>query len=113
MAVSFQGLQETCVTFKTEGVVETGDIVKMYANGTVKLCDLGDQIVGVVKSARAGYASVQIHGAVTLSYTGNAPGLGWRTVDADDAGGVSLSSTGRNVLIVSVDSAAHTLTMIF
>ena len=112
MAVSFHGMRESYLTFLTNGTVNCGDTVKMYANDTVKTCADGDQIIGVVKSVRNGYATVQVTGTVTMGYTGNAPTVGLRMIDADGSNGASIAANGRTVLVLSVDTTAGTFTAI-
>ena len=47
---------------------------------------------------------------VTAGYTGGAPALGWSGLAADGAGGVKSSESGREFLVVDVDTSAQTVT---
>jgi hypothetical protein len=47
---------------------------------------------------------------VTAGYTGSAPALGWSGLAADGSGGVKTSETGREYLVVDVDTDAQTVT---
>ena len=112
MAVSFSGINENYVTFKVNGEVNSGDLVTMHSNDTVKACANGDSIVGVARSVRNGYASVQITGVVTIKYVTNAPGLGIRPMEAHASDEAVISQTGRRLLVVSQDQANGVFTAI-
>ena len=112
MSVSLNGINEKYITFCANGTLTEGLPVKMYSNNTVAACSDGDQVIGIVKSVRNGYATVQVSGTVTLGYTGTAPTVGLRIIDADGSGGVSIASSGRQVLVVSVDTTAAKVTAI-
>ena len=79
----------------------------MSGNGRVAACADGDSFCGVIETVRKGVAGVQLHGFAELSYTGEAPALGFTGLQANGQGGVKAAGT-RTYLVVSVDPAAKT-----
>lgn len=116
MSISYQGIGQWCATFACSSMTE-GKVVKIgSSNETVAACSAGDNFCGVVTSvAHDGSAcSVQLGGFVTVGYSGTAPGLGFSSLVANAAGGVAAAGegqTGRSYLVVSVDTAAKTVTI--
>lgn len=111
--VSFKGLQETFVTFKsalTRGTDEN-KFVKMSSTETVELCSTGELFIGKVVSindaaSASGICSVQEGGYFhDISYSGTAPSLGKEDllVSGDpsvlyEAGNLSYSGVAVNVV---------------
>lgn len=112
MSVSFNGFNEKLLTFKCAAEITAGYPVKISANGTVAACASGDELCGVAVESDSSYSSVKLCGVVTLPYTGStAPSLGYTSLAADGAGGVSVpASGGRTYLVLSLDSTAGTVT---
>ena len=57
-------------------------------------------------------AAVQLRGYVQAAYTGTAPALGFASLVADGSGGLRVAGTGetgRNCLVVSVDTTGKTM----
>ena len=48
--------------------------------------------------------SVVLGGMVTAPYTGTAPALGWSGLSANGTGGVQANTSGRECLVVDVDT---------
>lgn len=111
MSISFGGVGELCVTFKTNGSVTKGCPVKMSANDTVAACADGDRMIGVaIDVSNDGYATVQLAGFVTMSYTGTAPTVGYAALVANGNGGLKTVSTGGGeYLVLDVDASANTV----
>ena len=109
MKVCFEDIGHMSATFAAESG-EGGEPVKLCGNGTVCACADAEAFCGVVESLRGGYAAVQLHGFITLPYSGSAPALGFTALAADGNGGVKASSGGRSYLVVSVDSAVQCVT---
>ena len=108
MKISFDSIGEKLATFAAaEGLAE-GAPCKVTASGTVGACSAGDKFCGVSGSVRAGAAAVVLGGLAELPYTGTAPALGWTKLAADGAGGVKAADSGREVLVVTVDTGAKT-----
>ena len=107
MSISFKGLGENVVTFKTYTAV-VGSPVTVIANDLVSKSNAGDTFCGVAASVADGYVAVQVGGFVELPYSGTAPTLGYNTVVANGNGGIKTNSTGRNVLVVNVNQTKLT-----
>lgn len=111
MSVSFGGLLESTATFKTAASITAGKLVKMSANGTVAACSDGDKFCGYVVSDDGSYAAVQVRGVVTVPYTGTAPSVGFASLVSDGTG-VKASNSGREHLVISVDSTGSKVTFL-
>lgn len=110
MSISFGGIGELSVTFMADATVKKGCPVKMTANDTVKVCADGDRMIGVaVEASDDGYATIQLCGYVTLSYTGTAPSVGYTKLAANGNGGMKSDSTGGEYLVLDVDTSAKTV----
>ena len=101
MKVCFEDIGHMSATFAAESG-ESGKVCKVCGNGAVAVCSEGECFCGVMESVRKGFAGVQLHGFVTLPYSGTAPGLGYQGLVADADGGIMLGE-GREYLVVSVD----------
>ena len=110
MKVCFEDIGHMSATFAAENC-QGGEPVKICSNGTVCACGDGDVFCGVAESLRGGYGAVQLHGFVTLPYSGAAPELGYISLLADGAGGVKTGSGGRRCLAVQVDTDANCVTI--
>lgn len=108
MKVSFEGIGEQVVSFAASGTVK-GNFVKMSANGTVAACSAGDGFVGYCIEADGGFADVQTAGFITCPYTGTAPTVGYSILVADTAGKVKGAQSGREYLVLTVDTTAKTV----
>lgn len=109
MSISFKGINEQVITFKTEEELEAGTLVTVTDNGTVSACAANDKITGVVVSCRNGLAAVQISGYVTLPYSGTAPTLGWSAICASSETKIKADSTnGKLVTVLETDTTALT-----
>lgn len=113
MKLSYEGIGQWAATFACSGVKE-GALVKISDNGTVAVCDSGDQFCGqVISCARDGQAcAVALGGMVTAAYTGTAPTVGWANLSTDGSNGVKTDSAGRSYLVTAVDTAASTVTFV-
>lgn len=109
MKVCFEEIGHMSATFACESG-EGGQVVKVSANGTVTPCTDGDVFCGVMEGVRKGVSAVQLHGFVTLGYTGTAPDLGYNELLANGADGVKVGSGGKKCLVVSVDTDAKAVT---
>jgi hypothetical protein len=108
MSIAFNGIGEVMATFLTQGEVTGGIPVKLASNATVTPCTSGEAFLGIALEPRDGAAAVQIGGFVTVPYTGTAPKVGRVTLAADGSGGVTVSSGGVSLPVVSVDTIAQT-----
>lgn len=106
MKVSFEGVGEQVLSFVKASGVEKGSIVKLSANATVAKCAAGDNFAGVCIKADDSFADVKTAGYVELGYTGSAPAVGYAKLTAAGADKVKTADTGREYLVIKVDSAA-------
>ena len=108
MKVSFEGIGEMVATVEVSGTVATGDMVKLGEDGKVSTCGDSDEFIGMAVTVREGYAGVQIAGMAQVSCD---EGLtcGWKKLAADSKGGIkTAAASGREYLVVAVDSTAKT-----
>lgn len=116
MKVSFEGIGEMVATLPVSGTVERGQTVKLTSQGAACACSAGNDFIGTAVSVRNGFAGVQVAGLVQVAYSGTAPACGWATLEANGSGGVRVSAagteqtpaTGRDYLVLAVDTAAKT-----
>ena len=106
--VSFEGIEMAVVTFQEKDVT-AGVPVAMDSDGTVKDAGNGAALVGLALNVRGGGAAVLVTGSAPLPYPAPAPALGWARLAADGSGGVTAAESGREYLVVQVDSGSKTL----
>ena len=80
--------------------------MKLSANATVAKCAAGDNFAGVCIKADDSFADVKTAGYVELGYTGSAPAVGYAKLTAAGADKVKTADTGREYLVIKVDSSA-------
>lgn len=108
--VSFNGIGNFVVTMMEDGA-NIGAPCKMKKNKTVTEAASGEVFQGVCVWKREGLAGVQLGGFVTLGYSGSeAPAVGYGKLTADGNGGVTVGESGRDRLIVDVDTVDNTVT---
>lgn len=101
--ISYNGFNNNFLTFNTDTKLGKNTPVKVVAGDKVEACSTNDIICGVIASGSDDAASVQINGYVELPCTDATMTLGYVSVCADSAGGVK-KGTGRQVLVVKVDT---------
>lgn len=115
MKVSFEGIGEQIVTFlnnQTNGA-SAGDMVCLSGNGEVKAAAADAMFAGVCVGGDEEYAAVQLQGVVTRGYTGTtAPTVGYVKLTAAAGGKVSVGDTGREYLVLAVDTTAKNVTFV-
>ena len=111
MSVSFEGVGQVCATFLGGGLTE-GHVVKMSAAGTVSACTDGDAFCGVTMCCKDDACTVLVRGFVTVKYTGTAPEVGLKALEADGKGGVKTAETGVSCLVADVDTIDKTVTIL-
>ena len=114
MKSTYEGIGQWAATFSCGSGVAEGEVVKISGNGAVAVCSAGEGFAGVVIAVGHDDAacSVALGGIAAVTYTETAPTLGWNTFVADGAGGVKTSETGRDYLVVDVDSTAKTVAFV-
>ncbi len=111
MSVSFGGFNMNTATFKMTGEIAKNSPVKMSSSETVAACAGGEEFCGFAVDCGNGFASVQLCGAVTAPYTGTAPSVGYETL-AGSGDKVTVSDSGREYLVIAVDTTASTVTFL-
>ena len=91
---------------------EEGNVVTITENFKCSAAADGDSLLGILVNSRGKIASVQIMGFAKVKYTGTAPTLGVAGVAADGNGGIKVSSNGRQVLVISVNTDKNTAEII-
>ena len=107
MKVSFEGVNEQVLSFKSASTTDgalVGKPVKMSANLTVAGCSANDVFVGFGIHDEDGFANVMTHGYVECAYTDTAPSVGYGILVASTAGKVKGALSGKEYLIIKVDT---------
>lgn len=107
MNISYEEIGHMSVTFPA-GACEVGKVCKVNAEGAVTGCPGGDCFCGVVESIHGSFAGVQIHGFAKVGYSGTAPTCGYVKLAANGGGGVAVNTSGKEYLVVKVDTAEKT-----
>ncbi len=108
MKVSLNGYGESVTTFEAEDGVKAGYPVKITGNGKVGLCSAKEAFCGIALNVRNGFAAVQLQGYYGgLPYTGSGMKVGILKMGAA-SDKVEAADTGRECLVVDVDSTAST-----
>ncbi len=111
MIISTNGFMNESLTLNGDASLQFGEVVKISDNNTVAACADGDAFCGIISHEKNGICAVQLHGTVTVPFTGTAPKAGYVELCADGAKGVK-SGTGREYLVLSVNSVNGTVTFI-
>ena len=96
------------ITDDNDAIIE-GDIIKLNTTGKASKAVNNDDFVGVVTSKRGNLLSVQVLGYIECDYSGTAPGFGFRRITANGSNGVKTSDTGRQCLILKVETSSSTV----
>ncbi len=106
---NISGLEKKEVTFRIVDEVKVGDAVALLSRDEVTLPGANYKFIGVCTCVRDGYASVQIQGPATVTYSGTKPSIGHCVLATDDNGGVMIDKTnGLTYLVTDIDTAAST-----
>ncbi len=106
--VSFEEIGAVVATFQCDEVIDCGAVVMVSGNGTVEGCDAGDSFCGVALADATDAVAVQMGGFATVAISGTVT-VGYKLLGADGDGGVKVvTSGGRTMLVVSVDSTTST-----
>ncbi len=107
MFYSLEGLGESTITMPAAASAVRGAPGMVDADG--RIAKASGSFCGLVTDLRGEVAAVQIAGVVTLPYTGEAaPTPGYQMLEADGAGGVKVSSAGREYLVLAASSGTVT-----
>lgn len=112
MKVSFNGYGESVTTFEADNSVTPGCPVKMTGNGKVGPCTAKEAFCGIALNVRNGFAAVQLKGFYgKLPYTGSSMAVGAQKLGAA-SDKVEVTTTGKECLVVEVDSTTSTCSII-
>jgi hypothetical protein len=116
MKVSFDGIGEQAATFsnKRDAGAKQGSPAKMSGNGEVSACADNDRFFGICLSEKDGFAAIQTHGFITVSYTGPAGTIGYGRLAAGTGGAVKFvaGTVGSEYLIVDVNTSENKVSFI-
>lgn len=108
----FSGFNTKEITlFATENV-KAGDAVGLNDAITVTTPAAGAAFCGVCTARRNKHASVVLTGHTTVGYNGAAPTIGYCKLVCDGNGKVKVSDSGREYLVVEVDTSEKTADII-
>ena len=111
MNVDFYAVSQKHLTFLAEEGVVPGTVVKITANATVSPCASGDTPIGICTASEGDCVSVQLEGHCKITYASpeeTPVNLGYQQLVCSDATTLKAADTGRQVLVLSVDSEKHT-----
>lgn len=109
--IDFYAVSQQHLTFLAEEGVVPGAFVKLSANGTVAPCTAGDKPIGICKANEGDCASVQLGGHCKAAYTlpeSAQIALGYQTFVCSDAKTLKPNASGREILVLSIDTAEKT-----
>lgn len=108
----FSGFDTKEITlFATEDVT-VGAAVGLRDAITVNVPAADKSFCGVCTAVRNGHASVVLTGHAVATYSGTAPEIGYCKLAGDGKGGVKVSESGREYLVVDVDTNDKTVDII-
>ncbi len=113
MNVSFNGFNESALTFKCNDSIAKLYPVKISDDATVAKCNSGDPFIGFCLDSDTENATVQMSGYVKTTYSEAAPTLGKTKLAADASGGVKTLATGIQCTVLAVDSTDSTVEFLF
>lgn len=105
----FTGFNTKEITLMAAETVKVGSAVGLKDSITVTVPSAGAAFCGVCTAVRNNRASVVLTGHTTVSYSGTAPAVGYCKLVSDGNGGVKVGDSGREYLVVEVDSAEKTI----
>lgn len=108
----FSGFNTKEITLNATEDVTEGIAVALSDSTTVDLPSAEASFCGICTAVRNGHASVVMEGHATVAYSGTAPSIGFCKLVCDGNGGVKLSDSGREYLVVDVDEAEKTIDII-
>ena len=112
MSVSFNGFNMNILTFRCIEEIPEGTPVKVSKANSVEPCFDGDVFHGIAVDGDEKYVSVQLKGIVTVRYSSTAPTVGLNKLGANVSGGIKVTETGREYLVLSVDEAQSKVTFL-
>ena len=108
----FSGFDTKEITLFATDNVKAGAAVGLKDAITVTVPLSGAAFCGVCTAVRNKHASVVLKGHTIATYSGTAPTLGYCKLVCDGNGGVKVSDSGREYLVVEVDTNEKTADII-
>lgn len=105
----FYGFETKELTFYKDKNVAVGKAVGAGAlkKATVPAAD--EKFCGICSAVNDTYVSVIMKGHAVVKYTGVSPVIGYNKLAADGNGNVKVSDSGREILVLDVDTANRTI----
>lgn len=107
--MDFKGFGENVLTFKCDNTVKAGSCVKIKSSGTVTAAVDSNDFMGVCLNVRNSCAAVQMNGYTEMKYSGSAPNVGYSRLTSAGTGKVKADTSGREYLVIGVDTANTTV----
>ena len=115
MDISFEGYDNSAVTFYADDSVKPGLAVTLSDSFTVQRAQPGDCVIGVALTVRGGYAAVQTRGVIKYRCSEDIV-AGWTKLTGNNKGAFSYEGTdGPDRLIVGIenDQSGRIATVLF
>lgn len=113
MNVSFNGFNESALTFKCEEEITKLYPVKISDDATVAKCNATESFIGFCLDSDAENATVQMSGYIKLHYSDSAPALGKNALVSSVNGTVKEDASGTPCTVLAVNSADSTVEFLF
>lgn len=107
------GFDRQEITLKASTTIKKGATVGISSTFTTKTAPNGTKPAGICTYCDGKNASVLIRGYAEVSYTGDTPTLGVTGIVSNGSGGIKADASGRQVIVVAIDSVAMTCGIIF
>lgn len=102
------GFDRQEATLRTTTTIKSGAVVGVTNNFTVKTAPNTTKPVGVCTYCDGTKASVLLKGYAEVSYTGDTPAFGVVGIVGNGSGGIKTDASGRQVIVIAVDTAKMT-----
>lgn len=103
--ISVKGFHQQIITLLKDGTPTVGDPATISSNNTATDAAADSYFIGVITGVSDSTVSVQMTGHVKLKYTGTtSPTRGLCYLVANGNGGVKVSSDGRPVTVLNIDT---------
>lgn len=114
MNISFDGINESIVTFNSQGEIKPGALVSVVDNATVKQASADESFIGICVSNKNDVAAVQISGFATIKIKNiGETKYGRQFFVSDDDGTLKLDKSSNPLAVplnvISIDKSSSTL----
>lgn len=104
MYKNFYGFDKECITLTLKSKENlVGKPVTVKNTSSVSVCDEDDDIFGIIVSQSRNFVTVQLKGYVEAATSAETSLIGYKTICADDAGGIKEGETGKSVWVIMHD----------